>query len=147
MASMCEFGACGPGASSFGPGTGAALDPNNKFQYTVGSIAELLGFGMAYANWGDPNERFFGTHYFGPGGGGSEVNGLDRYCHIHDLCYNQFHVDAGANFPHSGITLNSAQVAGIRGCNQALANGAKGLMGRVNASLRSHESVVCTGTP
>jgi hypothetical protein len=52
----------------------------------------------------------------GQGGGDSEVNGLDRYCHIHDLCYNQFHVDAGANFPHSGITLSSAQVAGIRGC-------------------------------
>jgi hypothetical protein len=130
----CEFGACGAGPSSFGPGTGAALDPNNKFQYTVGSIAELLGFGMAYANWGDPNERLFGTHYCGPGGGGSEVNGLDRFCHIHDLCYNQFNVNAAANFPHSGITLSPAQVAGIQGCNQALANGAKGLMGRVTGA-------------
>ncbi len=134
MYKLCEFGACGGGPSSFDPSTGAALNPNNKLQYTIGSILELFGYGVAYANWGDPNERFFGTHWCGPGGGGSETNALDHFCHMHDLCYGQFGVSATANFPRSGITLTAAQVTGIQGCNQALANGAKGLIGRVTGA-------------
>ncbi len=130
----CEFGACGTGPSSSDPSTGAALNPSNKLQYTLGSILELFGYGMAYANWGDPNERMFGTHYCGPGGGGSDVNQLDTFCHIHDDCYGKYGVSASANTASGSVQLTPFQIAGITGCNQALANGAKGLIGRVTGA-------------
>jgi len=113
-----------------GFGNNGSLDPSNRFQYTVASIAELFGFGFAYANWGDPNERLFGTHYCGPGGGGSEVNRLDALCHIHDDCYGKFGVSASANTASGSVHLSPFQIAGVQGCNQALANGAKALIGK-----------------
>jgi len=132
----CEFGACGGGMEFTNNGS---LDPSNRFQYTVASIAELLGFGMAYANWGDPNERLFGTHWCGPGGGGREVNQLDSLCHVHDNCFASFGVDASVNMPgHHNTPLSPEQITGITGCNQVLATGAKGLIGKVPGASYIH---------
>jgi hypothetical protein len=124
----CEFGAC-----SFADN--GSTNPANHIQYLTGSVLELFGYGIAYANWGDTNERLFGTHYCGPGGGGRDVNQLDSLCHVHDDCYGAFNVDASVNLPgHHSTPLSGAQIAGIRGCNQALATGAKGLIGRVTGA-------------
>jgi hypothetical protein len=91
---------------------------------------ELFGTGIPYDDWTDPNHRLFGTHYCGKGGGGTDVNQLDSLCHAHDNCYQKYNVSASANIPFTGVTLSPSQVTGIQGCNQALANGAKNLIGK-----------------
>lgn len=134
---ICEFGACGGGATTFGPGTGAALDPNNKFQYTVGSITELLGFGVAYANWGDPNERLFGTHYCGPGGGGSVGPGLDSACAAHDACYQQHgNLTPGDNW--NPLNTFNGRGHDIQACNQTLCDATAKIPGSGASLVRSY---------
>ena len=116
---------CGGGFTQGDPSS-----PNRGVSFMIGSIAELFGTGFAYDDWTDPNHRLFGTHYCGPGGGGSEVNQLDHFCHIHDDCYGKFGVDASVNLPaNHNTTLSPWQISGITGCNQALADGARSVIG------------------
>lgn len=101
----CEFGACGGGLDFADNGS---TDPANHIQYFTASVLELFGYGIAYANWGDPNERLFGTHYCGPGGGGRDINRLDTLCHIHDDCYTGF----GGRFGESAWASQHTVVTG-----------------------------------
>jgi hypothetical protein len=51
-----------------------------------------------YSDVTDPNHRFFGTHYCGPGGGGDTTSGLDQLCAAHDACYKRDGVSWVSNF-------------------------------------------------
>jgi RHS repeat-associated protein len=116
----CEFGACGGG---LGFQQGSDSSGGHGFAYTVASIAELFGTGFAYADWTDPNHRLYGTHYCGPGGGGSTVNGLDRLCQAHDMCY----AAAGLSAASQHGPLTAGQNAAMAACNQSLCDGLKQL--------------------
>jgi RHS repeat-associated protein len=121
----CEFGACG-----FQQGDPlGSISVGNGISAVWGGIQGLLWFNhIPYHDQWDSNHRLFGTHYCGPGGGGSETSQLDTLCHIHDDCYGGFGVSASVNLPGNHSTpLSAGQIAGITGCNQALANGARSL--------------------
>ena len=83
----CEFGSCGggPGAFTNTAALGAPILPSWVF-----SVVSLLH--IPYADPSDPNHRLFGTHYCGPGGGGSVGPGVDQLCAAHDACYNRENV-------------------------------------------------------
>jgi hypothetical protein len=121
----CEFGVCG-----FQQGDPlGSISVSNGISAVWGGIQGLFWFNhIPYHDLWDSNHRLFGTHYCGPGGGGSETSQLDALCHIHDDCYGNFGVSASVNLPQNhSIPLSAGQIAGITGCNQALANGARAL--------------------
>ena len=104
---QCEFGVCG-------------FTDGQDVGSTARSLIPSLFISFPYRDLFDSNHRLFGTHYCGPGGGGSETNQLDHLCHVHDDCYAQFGVDANVNNPGHHTGLDRGQVIGLATCNQAL---------------------------
>jgi hypothetical protein len=120
MSLSCEFGACGLQQSSAAATVSVASG-------VLQQLASQYLF-LSYLDPFDPNHRLFGTHYCGPGGGGSETSQLDILCHIHDDCYGKFGVSASINLPGNHSTpLTAVQISGITGCNQSLANSVRAL--------------------
>ena len=117
----CEFGACGGGFTQDGQWAGQA--GRGRLQYGAASLFELLGFSVAYADLNDPNKRLYGTHYCGPGGGGSESGQVDHFCHLHDICYANAGITAGIQL--GGGT--DAQLNAMGSCNQHLCDALSGL--------------------
>ena len=79
-----------------------------------------------------PYFRLFGTHFCGPGGGGSPNGGLDPACQAHDNCYATAGLSASSN--GSGASLTLDQAAAAQGCNQALYDAARGHPNQLNGS-------------
>ena len=117
----CEFGVCGGGFTQDGQWAGQA--GRGRLQYGAASLFELLGFSVAYADLNDPNKRLYGTHYCGPGGGGSETGQVDHFCHLHDICYANAGITAGIQL--GGGT--DAQLNAMGSCNQHLCDALSGL--------------------
>ncbi len=115
----CEFGACGGGM-----GFQQATDPlstNHGVGYTVASISELFGSGFPFADWTDTNHRLFGTHYCGPGGGGSSTGQpADPLCQAHDTCLDQSHL----TWEDETKRLPKKVGDQMQRCNQSLCNAA-----------------------
>jgi len=117
LPSGCEFGACG-----FQQGD----NPYTKHA-SLDNIFELFGWQVWYFNsLTDKNTRLFGTHYCGPGGGGSVGPGLDSACAAHDACYKDAGVGVWDNW---NLNLSPAKQAAISGCNQNLCNAVRSLKG------------------
>ena len=100
----CDFGACGSSGDDFLNGHrhnthGCNFIFGNCYDPTAALFAKLASLiHISYADSSDPNHRLFGTHYCGPGGGGSPTNGLDMLCAAHDACYRAHGVSAIDNF-------------------------------------------------
>jgi RHS repeat-associated protein len=114
----CEFGACG-----FTNGPYAGQAGRGTLQYGTASLLELLGVSIAYADLNDPNKRLYGTHYCGPGGGGSETGQVDHFCHLHDTCYANAGIKAGIQLGGG----SDAQLNAMGSCNQHLCDALSGL--------------------
>lgn len=108
----CEFGARG-----FHDGQYAGQAGRGPIQYGIASALELLNITLPYFDLNDPNHRLFGSHYCGPGGGGSTVNGLDRLCAAHDACYSS----AGASPASNANPINLMGAGTLTGgCDRQL---------------------------
>jgi hypothetical protein len=82
-------------------------------------------------DWSDSNGRLFGTHYCGPGGGGSISPGLDAACAAHDACYKDAGLGVWSNW---NLNLSSEQQAKLQTCNQNLCNAVRSMKGVPGAS-------------
>ena len=116
-----------------------------------GTIRNLIDLGWAIggaifgataqATFIDPNMRLFGTHYCGPGGGGSlsSLNPqLDAACKAHDKCFTL----AGADM----FTNIGGYSAAVQECNQKLCNAASqagGVSGDSIVNYFSHGPNAC----
>jgi RHS repeat-associated protein len=67
-------------------------------------------------------DNMFGTHWCGPGGGGTPVNSLDTACQQHDSCYDRYGLTVGSNF---NPFIGAQRAAQLYKCNQDLCNAAK----------------------
>jgi RHS repeat-associated protein len=121
----CEFGGCG-----FAQGQ----DPGSTAQ----SLIPSMFFAFPYADLFDPNHRLFGTHYCGPGGGGSISPGLDSACAAHDACYTAHGLSIGDNFR----TLSGAAAAALNQCNQDLCDSVRQLQGVAPTLVDAYFSIV-----
>jgi hypothetical protein len=100
----------------------------------------LSNIHLPYADRSDPNHRLFGTHYCGPGGGGSVGPGVDSACQVHDACYDGAGLHVGDNFR----TLSPSQSAALNFCNQQLCNSVRQLQGVGPAAVDGYFSIVPT---
>jgi RHS repeat-associated protein len=64
-----------------------------------------------------PKNRYFGTHYCGPGGAGKPTGVVDSGCKVHDDCLDAAGLSASNN---TGGTVTLAQASALQACNQAL---------------------------
>jgi RHS repeat-associated protein len=113
----------------------------------VGDAAVWFGgyindVGLAYTNATNlitggrqvPYDRFFGTHYCGPGGSGQPNGTLDKACKVHDECFAAAGLDASVNVGTSTAALSPTQAAAAQKCNQGLYNAARANPGKTGSS-------------
>ena len=79
-------------------------------------LKESLGNGTGVLN--RYQNRFFGTHWCGPGGGGPTTGANDAACREHDRAYAAAGASAAMNT--GGATPTSAQAAAMKAANHAL---------------------------
>ena len=95
-----------------------------------GALADLTiglsnGLGMVTSGKQLPYFRLFGTHYCGPGGGGSPNGGVDPACKAHDDCYAAAGLSAASNGAGASLTLDQAssspgmQPSSLRCCKRS----------------------------
>lgn len=139
----CEFGACGAGPMGLTPGQGGP-DPVGQMVYQ-GDLLGLVAWAwqhrhLPYSDPADSNHRLFGTHFCGPGGGGSVGPGVDSACQVHDACYDATGLHVGDNFR----TLSPRQSAALNFCNQQLCNSVRQMQGVGPALVDGYFSIVPT---
>jgi RHS repeat-associated core domain len=112
----CEFGACGPGPSSFSPSSVGVSFSKIKIPPEVAFFFGALAYG-ASGRQGPLRGPWRYGNFCGQGGKGLPINGVDTACMLHDYCYYQ----AGAT------ALDNAwgHSAAVQACNQALCNSAR----------------------
>src|SRR5579885_153522 len=118
----CEFGACGGGIDYFQQGNGPSVSKAWSLAKAFSQVAwysflASQNIHAPYADPSDPNHRLFGTHYCGPGGGGTITSPTDNACYLHDKCYTDNGFSPIDNF---NPFLSISQGHKLQGCNQAL---------------------------
>jgi RHS repeat-associated protein len=124
--SACEFGPCISIAGGFGPADDVGFSSVGlqlSSDLSIGALKTAIAFlrNVAHGPGNFPTERLFGTHWCGPGGGDTPVNGLDAACMAHDACYKS----GGFSFSDVFRVLPPDQASAIQACNQQLCDAAR----------------------
>jgi RHS repeat-associated protein len=130
----CDFGACGDGGAGFTNNSTSLVAPILTLPSWVFGLLNSLH--LPYADPSDANHRLFGTHYCGPGGGGSVTGPLDAACKAHDICYSNGSLQWYDNFNPANL-LNSRGGA-IQNCNQQLCNATTSIPGAAAGTVRTY---------